>query len=98
MTEQEYPPATTYKNAFDVNRVQNYNPNRSYIVQLKIREGYYKSAPARFSEEEGWQFWHYGEEKWCSISDDIEIFDKEKIREIFERLEGREDPFLPLGQ
>lgn len=56
MTNQKL--ATSYHTVFDTTIVQNFNPNVSYRIPIEPGTGHYKTAPARFTQESGWEYFH----------------------------------------
>lgn len=68
-------PNLTYHTAFDTTRVQNFNRNASYRIPLQTGTGHYKTALARFTDEDGWEYLHSDYDKWFRISDEVEIFE-----------------------
>lgn len=95
MTNQKL--ATCYHTVFDTTRVQNFNPNVSYRILIETGTGHYKTAPARFTQESGWEYFHSDYDKWLPIPDEIEIFQSgnyEPYEELLDRFISQNPDYL----
>ena len=67
--------ATSYFHKKDLSRVLNFDPAKTYRVPIETGTGHFKTALARFSEDDGWEYLHLDYDRWLPVPDDVEILD-----------------------
>ena len=67
--------ATSFLSLQDLSRVSGFDPDKTYRIPIETGTGHFKTALARFSEEDGWEYLHLDYDRWLPVPDGVEILD-----------------------